>query len=145
MTFGTAYTLTAAIYHLLAEPKILQKVKSELVAVVGTGCQIPSFAQLDKMSYLSAVINEVIRLHPGAMHRQVRVCPNDAIIYMDKARGKRHMVPPGTTYAISPLSSHMNSDIFKDPYKFVPERWIDNPELSKAFMGFSRGTRGCVG
>ncbi|KAE8365518.1 cytochrome P450 [Aspergillus caelatus] len=141
----TAYTLTSAIYHLLAKPEILQKVKDELAAVVGDGRQIPTFQELDRLRYLNAVINEVIRLHPGAMHRQIRVCPNDPIIYIDRARGVEHVVPPGTVYAISPLTSHMNGNVFKDPYEFIPERWIDHPEISKAFMGFSRGTRACVG
>lgn len=140
-----AHTLTSAIYHLLARPETLSKVRYELAAVVSDGRRVPTFQQLDKLRYLSAVINEVIRLHPGAMHRQVRVCPNDAIVYMDKARGIEYVVPPGTVYGTSPLTSHMNGSIFKDPYKFVPERWIDNPEIAKAFIGFSRGTRGCVG
>lgn len=119
--------------------------KDELAAVVSDGRPIPTFQQLDKLRYMNAVINEAIRLHPGAMHRQVRVCPNDAIVYVDKARGVEYVVPPGTVYGVSPLTSHMNGSVFKDPYRFVPERWIDNPEISKAFMGFSRGTRGCIG
>ena len=140
-----AHTLTSAIYHLLAKPETLQKVKDELSAVVSDGRQIPTFQQLDRLRYLKAVISEVIRLHPGAMHRQVRVCPDDAITYVAKARGVEYLVRPGTVYAISPLTSHMNGSVFKDPYEFIPERWLDNPEISKAFMGFSRGTRGCVG
>ncbi|KAK4243558.1 cytochrome P450 [Corynascus novoguineensis] len=143
---GTAaHTLTSAIFHLLEKPEILQKVKDELAAVVSDGRPIPTFQQLDKLRYMDAVINETIRLHPGAMHRQVRVCPDDAIVYADKARGVEYVVPPGTVYGISPLTSHMNGSVFQDPYEFVPERWIDNPEISKAFMGFSRGTRSCVG
>ncbi|KAF9884916.1 hypothetical protein FE257_000907 [Aspergillus nanangensis] len=141
----TAHTLTSAVYHLLANPEILKIVKKELLAVVDHGRRVPTFQELDRLQYLNAVINEVIRLHPGAMHRQVRVCPNDAIVYIDRERGVQHLVPPGTVYAISPLTSHMNGNVFKDPYKFIPERWIENPEISRAFMGFSRGTRACVG
>ncbi|WDK14961.1 cytochrome P450 [Colletotrichum graminicola] len=140
-----AHTLTSAIFHLLSKPGILQKMKEELAAVVSDGREVPTFQQMDKLRYMNAIINEAIRLHPGAMHRQVRVCPNDAIVYVDKERGAEYVVPPGTVYGTSPLTSHMNESVFKDPYEFIPERWIDNPEISKAFMGFSRGTRGCVG
>ncbi|EFQ35390.1 cytochrome P450 [Colletotrichum graminicola M1.001] len=136
---------TTAIFHLLSKPGILQKMKEELAAVVSDGREVPTFQQMDKLRYMNAIINEAIRLHPGAMHRQVRVCPNDAIVYVDKERGAEYVVPPGTVYGTSPLTSHMNESVFKDPYEFIPERWIDNPEISKAFMGFSRGTRGCVG
>ncbi|KAF2120196.1 cytochrome P450 [Lophiotrema nucula] len=141
----TAHALTSAVYHLLANPIELQKLKDELATVVTHQRQVPTFTQLDKLPYLSAVINEVIRLHPGAMHRQVRVSPDDPIVYTDKRRGVEYVVPPGTVYAISPLTSHMNADIFEDPFQFKPQRWIDHPEISRAFMGFGRGNRGCVG
>lgn len=140
-----AHTLTSVMFHLLSKPEILQKVKDELDAVVTDRRPTPTFQQLDKLHYMNAVINEAIRLHPGAMHRQVRVCPNDPIVYVDQARGTEYVVPAGTVYGISPLTSHMNGTVFKDPYEFDPERWIDHPEISRAFMGFSRGTRGCVG
>ncbi|OBT53237.1 hypothetical protein VE04_06884 [Pseudogymnoascus sp. 24MN13] len=141
----TAITLTSAIYHILANPATLKALRAELAQVVTDGRPIPTFQQLDQLRYMNAVINEAIRLHPGAMHRQVRVCPNDAIVYVDKARDVEYVVPPGTVYGISPLTSHMNGSAFKDPYEFIPERWIDQPEISRAFMGFSRGGRGCVG
>ncbi|KAK6063590.1 cytochrome P450 [Seiridium cupressi] len=67
-----AHTLTSAIFHLLIKPEILQKVKDELKAVVTDKRPIPTFQQLDKLHYTNAVINEAIRLHPGAMHRQAR-------------------------------------------------------------------------
>jgi cytochrome P450 len=39
----------------------------------------------------------------------------------------------------------MNPDVFDDPYAFRPQRWIDNPRLDRAFIGFARGTRNCIG
>lgn len=141
----TAYTLTSAIFEILANPDVLRKVKQELAAVVTDGRTVPSFAQLDQLHYLNAVINETIRVHPGAMHRQVRVLPDEPIRYTDKRRGKTYAVPPGTVYAVSALTSHFNPDAFTDPYEFRPQRWLDKPEIARGFMGFSRGTRACVG
>ncbi|RYP69315.1 hypothetical protein DL771_006190 [Monosporascus sp. 5C6A] len=99
---------------------------------------------LNSLPYLKVVINEVLRLHPGTMHRQVRIFPDDQIIYTDKRSGHEYVLLPGRAYGISPLGIHMNADTFKDLYEFRPQRRIDNPKISRAFMTFSRGSRGCV-
>jgi cytochrome P450 len=141
----TAYTLTSAIFQILAHPRILRKIRNELATVIKDERGIPTFAQLDQLQYLNAVINETIRVHPGAMHRQVRVSPDEPIIYTNKKQDKTYNVPSGTIYSISAISSHFNPNAFEDPYDFRPERWLERPEIAKGFMGFSRGTRGCVG
>jgi cytochrome P450 len=141
----TAYTLTSAIFQILANRDILQKIRQEFATVITDGRRIPTFTQLDQLHYLNAVINETIRVHPGAMHRQVRVSPDEPILYTNKKQGKTYTVPPRTIYAISAISSHFNPDAFEDPYEFRPERWLERPEISKGFMGFSRGARGCIG
>ncbi|RYP69922.1 hypothetical protein DL769_005142 [Monosporascus sp. CRB-8-3] len=38
----------------------------------------------------------------------------------------------------------MNTDIFQDLYEIRPQRWIENPKISRVVMTFSRGSRGCV-
>lgn len=47
---------------------------------------------------------------------------------------------------------HMNEEIFPDPNKFDPERWLGNPKgpnglhpLSFYMVSFSRGARNCLG
>lgn len=43
---------------------------------------------------------------------------------------------------------HFNSDIYKDPKAFNPERWLDpsaRRKLDKYFVPFSKGSRSCVG
>ncbi|KAL7787160.1 cytochrome P450 [Trichoderma ceciliae] len=141
----TAHALTTSLYHLLANPMALKRLKHELLEAVPERSRIPTASEVGGLPYLNATINEAIRLHPGVMHRQVRVCPENTIVYRDKSSGAEYSLPPGTCYSISPLTSHMNPKVFKDPYEFRPQRWIDNPEISRAFMGFSRGSRGCVG
>ncbi|KAL7803486.1 cytochrome P450 [Trichoderma aethiopicum] len=141
----TALALTTSLYHLLANPVVLRKLQDELLGAVPERDRLPTALEVGSLPYLNAVINEAVRLHPGVMHRQVRVCPSDTIVYKDKSSGAEFSLPPGTCYSISPLTSHMNPSVFEDPYEFRPQRWIDNPEISRAFMGFSKGSRGCVG
>ncbi|KAI1122102.1 cytochrome P450 [Nemania abortiva] len=142
----TAFSLTAAVYELLANPLVLARLKEELATAVPDAKSIPSFAQVDSLPYLNAVLQEVIRLHPGVMNRQMRVPVDQPVVYMDKlGSGREYVVPPGFLVSMSPLCMHMNPDVFHDPYKFEPQRWIDNPKLTRAFLGFSRGTRSCLG
>jgi cytochrome P450 len=46
-------------------------------------------------------------------------------------------------------STHHNKDIFPDPFKFDPTRWLTTdsgtPEMKEAYMPFSRGSRMCIG
>ena len=142
---NAAYTLMCALYELLAHPDELQKVKDELANAIPDQEEIPTFSQVDGLPYFNAAIQEVLRLHPGVMNRQVRVSPEVPIQYHDKRDGKEYVIPPGTVYSMSPLTTHMNPEVFEDPYEFRPQRWINDPKLVRAFMGFSRGTRSCVG
>ena len=142
----TAFTLTAAVYEILANPPVLERLKAELAAAIPDGESIPSFAEVDGLPYFNAVVQEVIRLHPGVMNRQMRVPANQPVVYRDKHRtGHEYVVPPGFLVSMSPLCLHLNPDVYEDPYEFRPQRWIDNPQLARSFLGFSRGTRACVG
>ncbi|RYP39080.1 hypothetical protein DL767_002343 [Monosporascus sp. MG133] len=141
----TAYTLSAAVYELLAHPAELQKLQEELIQAIPDPEEIPSFAQVDGLPYFNAIVNEVVRLHPGVMNRQPRISPDLPITYQDKRTGKEYVLAPGTLTTMSPLTTHMNADVFKDPYEFRPQRWIDNPKIARAFLGFSRGARSCLG
>ena len=49
---------------------------------------------------------------------------------------------------MSSWTLHRNPDIFPDPMKFDPSRWLDPKtfhELDSHIVPFSKGTRGCVG
>ncbi|KAK9413826.1 putative Cytochrome P450 [Seiridium unicorne] len=143
----TAYTLTCAIYHLLANPEVARQLKEELARAVpgAAGGTIPDLSQVESLPYLNAVIQEAIRLHPGVMARQVRISPYDPIIYRNRNTGEVYTISPGTVTSMSPLITHMNHHYFEEPYKFDPQRWIDDPSINKWFIGFSRGSRNCVG
>jgi cytochrome P450 len=134
-----------AVFHLLTNPEELDKLKKELSVAIPDPTDI-AVAQVDSLPYLNAVISESVRLHPGVMNRQVRMNPDVPIVYDNPVDGKRYVVPPNTIYSMSPLETHMNPKAFgPDPYAFRPQRWIDQPNLNKYFLGFSRGSRNCVG
>jgi cytochrome P450 len=138
------HTLSAAIFELLSNPATLEKVKAELTAAIQDPNEIISFAELDGLVYFNAIIQETIRLHPGVVSRQWRESP-EPLIYKDERKGVKYVIPPDVGYSMSPIILHHDPSVFENPREFQPQRWIDNPKLSRAFMGFSRGPRSCIG
>lgn len=119
--------------------------KAELAEAIPDLNQIPSFSQVERLPYFSAVVQEILRIHPGIVSRLPRVSPQQPIVYRNKANDKEYIIPAGTPTNMTIQVAHMNPDAFEDPYAFRPQRWIDNPRLDKAFLGFARGTRNCIG
>lgn len=140
----TAYTLNAATYELLANPQVLQELQRELSQAIPDANKLPSFAQVEALPFLGAVIQETVRLHPGVMARQARISPDVPVTYKSKS-GRDYVFPPGTVMSMSPYTTHLKEDLFQDAYQFRPQRWIDEPRLDRAFHGFARGSRNCVG
>ena len=145
MLENTAYTLSATMFELLAHPRDLQKVKNELATVIPDKNRVSSYSEVENLPYFNACIQEVLRLHPGVLSRMPRVSPEVDIVYNDKRRGTTYVIPPGTSTSMSTYITHTNPDVFEDPYEYRPQRWIDNPKLSRSFIAFSRGSRNCVG
>ncbi|KAI1163869.1 cytochrome P450 CYP682H1 [Nemania serpens] len=141
----TAWTLTAALYELLANPKEVAMLKSELSGIPLQADGMPALSDVEGLPYLGAIIQEAVRLHPGVMSRQMRVSPDVPIEYYSKSDDRLYVVPPGTVYSASPLDTHMDPSAFENPYDFRPSRWIEDPKLARYFHGFARGSRNCVG
>lgn len=42
---------------------------------------------------------------------------------------------------------NINPDVYSDPERFIPERWLGKAgwELEKYFVPFSKGPRACIG
>jgi cytochrome P450 len=40
---------------------------------------------------------------------------------------------------------HTDPNIYPDPFSFRPERWLENPKLTRHLFAFGRGSRNCVG
>lgn len=125
---GTAYTLNAATYELLAHPEVLQRLQQELSEAIPSSDELPTSAQIEALPLLNDVIQETVRLHPGVMARQARISPDEAIMYKSSS-GRTYVVPPGYHTSISPCTTHMNEDVYEDAYEFRPQRCIDDQRI----------------
>jgi cytochrome P450 len=122
------FTLAMIVY-----PDVMKKAQDEIDAVVPG---LPSYADKDRLPYIEAIVKEVLRWRPvsagGIPH---------AIIQDDEYMG--YHIPKGATVIGNHWSIHLDENIYKDPYTFNPDRWIENPNLALAAFGFGR--RVCTG
>lgn len=143
-TDSSANTLSAITYHLLADPSKLERLRAELKVAVPEGC-LPKFAQVENLPYLSAVIQEGLRLHPAVSSRQQRVAPDEDLLYTNCSTSTTYKIPAGTCTSMTPVLLSRLPDIYPSPSEFRPERFLENPKLKQYQLTFSRGTRMCLG
>lgn len=140
----TASTLSAIMYHMLADLELLKRLKKELENAMPDANQVPDASKLDALPFLNAVIQESIRLHPGATHRQDRVAPDEDLICRGPD-GKPFVIPAGTCIGMTAQIINRHPGIYDRSDEFLPDRYINDPKLLKFQMSFSRGTRQCLG
>ncbi|OQE05742.1 hypothetical protein PENVUL_c022G04779 [Penicillium vulpinum] len=140
----TSTALTVIIWHLLANPKTMEKLTAEIRANFDSADAI-KYQALQGLPYLHAVIEEGLRICP----------PNPGLIprvVVDRAPGHLaidgRIFPPGTEIGVCNFSLHHNPLYFDDPDSFIPERWMPNSDIKcdkAAFAPFSYGPRSCLG
>ncbi|XP_071712158.1 cytochrome P450 736A117-like [Rutidosis leptorrhynchoides] len=140
-TDTTATVLEWTFTELLKHPKILKKVQEE-VRMVMKGKQHINQTDVNKMTYLKAVVKESLRLHPPIPTLVPRVANQDV-----KVMG--YDVPKGTRVIINAWAIARDPKVWDDPDEFQPERFLD---CSIDFKGqdfdlipFGAGRRGCPG
>lgn len=140
----TASTLAAIVYHLLADKQLLARLKTELATVMPNPNELPVADKLDKLPFLNAIIEEALRLYPGATHRQDRTAPDEDLIYKSP-NGEIHVIPAGTAVGMTAPIVNRHPNLYVQPDEFLPERYINDPNLPKGPLTFSKGTRQCIG
>lgn len=139
----TGYALGMASYQLLKHPSLLREVKEEIAGVWPADREdIPAWSTLEKLPVLTAVLKESTRLSLGVSARLIRVNRRRAVRYKD------WVIPPGCHISMNQAFVLYDPEIFVEPRKFSPERWLHgekSKELEKWYVPFSRGNRGCIG
>ncbi|XP_057208755.1 cholesterol 24-hydroxylase-like isoform X1 [Triplophysa rosa] len=133
----TANQLSFAIMELGRHPEIYKRAKAEVDEVLGMKREIV-YEDLGKLSYLSQVLKETLRLYPTAPGTS-RWLPDDIIINGLK-------VPGGCAAIFSSYVSGRLEKFFKDPLKFDPERFdVNAPKPYYCYYPFALGPRSCLG
>ncbi|KAF3024908.1 hypothetical protein E8E14_012819 [Neopestalotiopsis sp. 37M] len=149
-TETTAWALAVMTYHLKTRPEVLDKLTREIQEVVHDSRRLPSWTVLEKLPYLSAVIQEGLRLSLGVSGRTARVPTEESLLYRGKWQGNEicYNLPKGYAIGMTSAITHYDEAVFEDPMKFNPDRWL-RPEQKKALdsgmLMFSKGSRACLG
>ncbi|KIV81137.1 hypothetical protein PV11_08581 [Exophiala sideris] len=142
-TETTAWALSVITFHLLSSPEVLRTLRDDLENAIPEPSERVEINILEKLPYLTAIIQEGLRLAFGVSTRLQRVCPDETLTF-DDGKTQWH-IPPGTPVGMSCALVHLNPDIFPDPLAFNPDRWIREPQLSRYLCSFAKGSRQCLG
>ncbi|KAM5357937.1 hypothetical protein ACJZ2D_015753 [Fusarium nematophilum] len=140
----TASTMNAITYHLLDDPSLMARLKAELEAVMASPDDPPDPSKLASLPFLNALIQEAIRLYPGASHRQDRVAPDEDLIY-NRPDGKTFVIAAGTAVGMSAPIINRHPGLYPDPDEFRPDRYLEDSSLASYQFSFSKGSRQCIG
>ncbi|KAF8494067.1 cytochrome P450 [Gautieria morchelliformis] len=126
---------------MIIHPDIQQRAREELDSVVGTQ-RLPSFSDRPKLTYVDALVKELLRWHPvgriGIPHRAVQ-----EDIY------KGYRIPKDSVILPHMWNFTRDPSIYADPSVFNPSRFLPEgsrkPELDPNSFIFGFGRRACPG
>ena len=137
-----AFTIEQAVFHLLTQPPLLAKLQDELTTAIPDANSIPPWTTLESLPYLTAIIQESLRMSVGVMSRLPRKNTREDMRY------KHWIIPKNSYVGMSNRFTNYNADVFPDPFSFSPDRWLQGEEskrLDKYMVSFSKGSRRCIG
>ena len=137
-----SYVLDTATFHLLTNTQIHARIKHDLEEVwPDASTEVPAVTTLENVPYLRACVKEALRMALGPMARLQRVNPYEPM------RFREWEIPKGTPIGMTHRFIHHNDQIFPDPLRFDPERWLQgerSKRLERYLVTFSKGSRQCL-
>jgi cytochrome P450 family 110 len=130
----TATALAWALYWIHKLPTVREKLLCELDNLDAN----PDANALHKLTYLNAVCCETLRIYPVGMltfprvvETPVRLCGWD--------------LEPGTLLYGNIYLTHQREDLYPEPKKFDPERFLEKQFSPYEYLPFGGGVRRCIG
>jgi cytochrome P450 len=137
----TAHSLTWTLFLLAQHPEVMHELWSgfgrEGAASGRPQKSLGSLPKGEELTLLDRVIKESMRVLPASAYSQrmtteaVRLGPLE--------------LPRGTGIVFTPLIVHHLSQLYPDPERFWPDRWIDLRPSPYAYHPFGAGPRLCIG
>lgn len=144
----TATAMTWAAHRLCLNPdvqtRLRQEIRNNLPSIDDAEASVTS-QTLDRLSYLHAVCNEILRVNPP-VPVTLREAGRDTTIL-------GNFIPKGTRIMIAPTAINMSATLWgANPEKFDPDRWMGSgktntggAESNYSFLTFLHGPRSCIG
>jgi cytochrome P450 len=140
-TETTATLLSGLTYYLLKNPDKLKKLCEEIRGSFSSDADL-TLEKLAQLNYMHACIEEGLRMYPPVPNGGARLIPPGG------AEVCGEQIPAGTSVYTTQFCVYRNPKNFRDPYEFIPERWISEDyasDIKSALQPFSVGPRNCLG
>ncbi|PNS21136.1 Isotrichodermin C-15 hydroxylase [Sphaceloma murrayae] len=138
----TSSALAGATYLCLSHPEVYIKVRNEVRSSFSSDSAI-DLHSVAKLKYMGAMFEEAMRVYPPVPTNIGRRSPPGGNVVCGK------FIPEDTTMTIWHIPMFHSEKHFKNPKKFVPERWLGDKEYENdnraAFQPFHLGPRSCLG
>ncbi|XP_038214521.1 cytochrome P450 4C1-like [Zerene cesonia] len=137
----TAMALSFMIMQLANDSRVQNKLYQEMEGIFRNSARPPTVDDLAEMKYLDCIIKETLRLYPS-------VAMISRHIKEDLKLASGYTIPGNTTCNIHIYDVHRRADLYPEPEKFIPERFLpENNEKRNpyAYIPFSAGPRNCIG
>jgi cytochrome P450 len=134
----TATSMTFALHLLARNPEAQAHARAEVDRVLGD--RVPTAADFDRLAYVHMALKEAMRLYPpspGISRRATAETDVDG-----------YRIPAGKIVFLSPWVTQRHPAYWKDPERFVPERFSPEQEAGRpryAWFPFGGGPRACIG
>jgi cytochrome P450 len=119
----TATSLAWALERLMRHPPMIDRLRDELAA--------------GEDEYLDAVVKETLRLRP--------VLPIVVRMLAEPTEIGGRLLPAGVAVAPCIYLMHRRADVYPEPERFRPERFLESPAGTYTWIPFGGGVRRCLG
>ncbi|KAJ3516999.1 hypothetical protein NLJ89_g781 [Agrocybe chaxingu] len=137
--YAAFHVFLSMFMAMLLNPTAMKRAQEEIDSVIGHG-RLPEFSDMESLPYVHALITEVLRwkpIVPTALAHSVIV--DD--VYEDM------FIPKGSTIYANIHAMCLDEEVFPEPKKFLPERFLapTDPRLANFTLSFGFGRRICPG
>jgi cytochrome P450/NADPH-cytochrome P450 reductase len=139
----TSGLLSFATYALLNNPDVLERAYAEVDRVLGPDLSVkPSYAQVNRLTYVAQILKETLRLWPTAPAFGVAPLQDTMIGGQYRLKRRYHLV------VLAPMLHRDKSVWGEDAELFNPDNFTREAEAKRpvnAFKPFGNGQRACIG
>ncbi|XBI86033.1 hypothetical protein VPH35_094059 [Triticum aestivum] len=145
LLFSSVFTLSGiiavAFKSLHDNPDVVHALQKENPAMLKDrkgGCSGLTWEEYKSLTFTNQVTNEIIRISNAVVGIFRRTLTDVQV--------NGYTIPAGWQVIVNPMAVHLNEELFEDPLKFNPWRWLDESKRStmlKNFLPFGAGIRAC--
>ncbi|CAG9864834.1 unnamed protein product [Phyllotreta striolata] len=136
----TSVSICYTLMVLANEPVIQEEIYQEITSIIGSSDE-PTYNDFNDMKYMERCIKESLRLYPS-------VPLIGRVVGENLMTKSGYTIPKGCNVNISFYDMHRRPEIWEDPEKFDPDRFLPDNVAKRhpfAYLPFSAGSRNCIG